>query len=114
MLPVGLNGEESFLASDGNFHFIQRLHSKNRIIPVVGDFAGTTAIQGIGEYAREHHDLVQAFYGSNVNVYLTNQQKYAFCRNLESLPVSSSTVFIDNDGARLLAMRLRACPSKAQ
>jgi hypothetical protein len=105
---------QSFLASDDNFRFIQQLHAANRIVPVVGDFAGTAAIQRIGEYAREHQDLVYAFYGSNVNVYLTNQQKYAFCRNLASLPVSSSTVFIDNDGVRPLSTRLRACPSKPQ
>jgi hypothetical protein len=104
----------SFLADDDGFRFIKSLHSRNRIVPVVGDFGGPAAIQRVGEYVRAHGDVVYAFYGSNVNVYLTNAQKNAFCRNLAGLPVSSRTAFIDNDSVRPLTRRLRACPTKAE
>jgi hypothetical protein len=102
---------QSFLASDGNFRFLQELHAGNRIVPIVGDFAGAVALRRIGEYARMHRDEVHAFYGSNVNVYLTNAQRSAFCSNLAGLPASSQAVFIDSDAVRLLATRLRACPA---
>jgi hypothetical protein len=102
---------QSFLAEDAAFRFIQELQAGNRIVPIVGDFAGTIALQRIGEYARAHRDEVHAFYGSNVNVYLTNAQRSAFCRNLAGLPVSPQAVFIDSDAARPLSARLRACPA---
>jgi hypothetical protein len=104
----------SFLADDDGFRFIKGLHSRNRIVPIVGDFGGPAAIRRVGEYVRAHGDVVHAFYGSNVNVYLTNVQRNAFCRNLAGLPVSSSTAFIDNDSVRPLTRRLRACPTKAE
>ena len=104
----------SFLSEDDGFRFIKNLHARNRIVPVVGDFGGSSAIRRVGEYVRAHGDVVHAFYGSNVNVYLTNVQRNAFCRNLAGLPVSSSAAFIDNDSVRPLTRRLRACPTKAE
>jgi hypothetical protein len=104
----------SFLSEDDGFRFIKNLHARNRIVPVVGDFGGSSAIRRVGEYVRAHGDVVHAFYGSNVNVYLTNVQRNAFCSNLAGLPVSSSTAFIDNDSVRPLTRRLRACPTKAE
>ena len=80
----------SFLASERAFRFVQTLHSRNLIVPVVGDFAGPSAIRRVGDYVRAHGDVVQTFYGSNVGVYLNNQQTRAFCGNLASLPAPHS------------------------
>jgi hypothetical protein len=106
--------QRSFLADDGGFRFIKDLHSRNRIVPIVGDFGGPTALRRVGDYVRSHHDLIHAFYGSNVSVYLTRAQTSAFCRNLISLPVTPRTVFIDNDGVRPLSTRLQSCPTGGQ
>ena len=54
-------------------------------------------------------DVVHAFYGSNVGVYLTTQQTRAFCRNLAALPVPPDGWFIESDGVRTLASKLATC-----
>ena len=102
----------SFLASEEEFRFVRDLHLQNRIVPVVGDFGGPSAIYRVGEYVREHRAVVHAFYGSNVGVYLTNQQTRRFCRNLAMLPAAPGAWFIDRDSVRPLASKLRACPAQ--
>jgi hypothetical protein len=104
----------SFLASEGAFTFIKDLQGRNLIIPVVGDFAGPSALRRIGDYVRDHHDRVGAMYGSNVGVYLTNQQRTIFCRNLTTLPVTTLSWFIDSNGRRLFDAKLRTCPKESE
>ena len=99
----------SFLASEEAFSSVKDLHSRNTIVPVVGDFAGSHTIRQIGDYTRRHQDVVQAFYGSNVEVYLNRARVFAFCANLATLPSSSSAPFIDNKGLRPLRAKLRSC-----
>ena len=76
---------------------------------MVGDFGGPDALRRVGEYVRAHGDSVRAFYGSNVGVYLTNDQTRAFCRNLAALPSASDAWFIESDGVRSLSSKLKAC-----
>jgi hypothetical protein len=104
----------SFLATEEGFRFIKELQSRNLIVPVVGDFAGPSAIRRVGEYVRERADRIYAVYGSNVGVYLTNQQTRAFCGNLVTLPVASGAWFIESGGLRSLDSKLRGCPSEAK
>ena len=99
----------SFLASEDAFRFVKDLHTRNLIVPIVGDFAGPHALQRVGQYVRQHADAVHAFYGSNVGVYLTNEGTRAFCRNLATLPAAPRAWFIERDGVRSLAARLSAC-----
>ena len=99
----------SYLATEEGFRFVKDLHARNLIVPVVGDFGGSGAIRRVGDYVRAHADLVSAFYGSNVAVYLTNQQKAAFCGNLATLPAAPRAWFIERDGVRSLAAKLKAC-----
>lgn len=99
----------SFLASEEGFRFVKDLHSRNLIVPVVGDFGGPTAISRVGDYVRKHADVVHAFYGSNVGVYLNNEQTRAFCRNLATLPAAPGDWFIEIDGVRSLGSKLKAC-----
>src|SRR5258707_9048905 len=100
----------SFLATEEGFAFVKDLQSRNVIVPIVGDFAGPSAIRRVGDYVRDRGDAVQAFYGSNVGIYLTNKQTKAFCDNLASLPAASGASFIERDGVRSLASKLTACP----
>ena len=100
----------SFLASEGAFRYVQKLQSRNLIVPVVGDFAGPAAIRRVGDYVRTHGDVVQTFYGSNVGVYLNNQQTRAFCGNLASLPAARRAWFIERDTVRTLSKKLESCP----
>jgi hypothetical protein len=103
--------ERSFLATEDAFAFVKDLQWRNLIVPVIGDFGGPAAIRRVGDYVRKHADVVHAFYGSNVGVYLTNQQMLAYCRNLATLPGARRTWFIERDGVRTLASKLKACPA---
>jgi hypothetical protein len=103
----------SFLATEEGFRFVRDLHSRNMIVPVVGDFAGPSAMYRVGDYVRKHADVIHAFYGSNVGVYLTNRQTQAFCRNLAALPAAPRASFIERDGVRSLTSKLRVCSPEA-
>jgi hypothetical protein len=104
----------SFLATEDGFKFVKDLHSRNMIVPMVGDFSGHSAIHRVGDYVREHADVIYAFYGSNVGVYLTNQQTRAFCMNLATLPAAPHAWFIESNGMRSLTSRLKACSQEAK
>ena len=60
----------AFLATEENYQSLRALHVKNLVIPVVGDFAGPKAIRSVGEYLKQRHATVAAFYLSNVEQYL--------------------------------------------
>jgi L-alanine-DL-glutamate epimerase-like enolase superfamily enzyme len=100
----------SFLATEEGFRFVKDLQSRNMIVPVVGDFGGPSAMRRIGDYVRQHKDVVQAFYGSNVGVYLSTQQTRAFCGSLAALPAAPDASFIESDAVRSLTSKLKACP----
>ena len=101
----------SYLASEEAFGFIRALQEKNLIVPVTGDF-GTSegAIARVGEYARRHGSQVSAFYGSNVQTYLSNQQLLAFCRGLAALPhARNRSAFIHSEGTEPFRDKLASC-----
>jgi hypothetical protein len=99
----------SFLATEAAFTVVRDLESRNRIVPVVGDFGGAGAIRRVGDYVRGHTDVITAFYASNVAVYLTNEQTRTFCGNLATLPVAPDAWFIESDAVRSLSAKLKAC-----
>ena len=101
----------SYLASEESFTFVKELHARNLIVPVIGDFAGPSAIRGIGNYVRRHGAGISAFYSSNVEVYLSRDQLRAFCGNLETLPSDADTWFLGNRTLEPLAVKLTKCAS---
>ena len=108
-MPDSTGFARSFLASESDFRFVKDMQTRNMIVPVVGDFGGPTALRLVGDDVRARGWSVSVFYGSNVAVYLTNEQTRAFCRNLTSLPASEDAVFIERDGIQRFAAKLSAC-----
>ena len=86
---MSMGRSRSYLATEEGFAFVKNLHTKNLIVPVIGDFAGPRALRGVGEYVRDHRGALHAFYASNVAVYLTRDQTREFCRSLATLPFGS-------------------------
>jgi hypothetical protein len=85
----------SYLADEDSFHFLKRLHSRNLLVPVVGNFGGPKALRAVGQYLKSHGGTVGAFYLSNVEQYLDQQGLWpAFCRNVASLPLDEHSTFI--------------------
>ena len=93
---VDSNGvERTYLATDEAFAFVKSLQSRNLIVPVVGNFAGSHALRAIGVYVRSHGATVGAFYVSNVEQYLQRSGVMAaFCANVASMPLDTNSVFI--------------------
>jgi hypothetical protein len=96
MTDSDTNGKpRSFLATEDNFLAVQQLEKNNLIIPVVGDFAGPSAIHAVGAYLKEHDSTVTAFYVSNVEQYLFMSEAWkGFYANVAELPLDSKSVFI--------------------
>jgi hypothetical protein len=91
----GSGKPRSFLATEENFLVVQQLEKDNRIVPLVGDFAGPSAIRSVGQYLKEHDATVSAFYVSNVEQYLfMNDSWKKFYANVATLPLDSRSVFI--------------------
>jgi len=85
----------SYLATDARWRRIRTMQRANRIVPVVGDLAGTTAMPAIARYLRETGRAVSAFYTSNVEMYLFRGGTFpAFARNVRALPSDARSVII--------------------
>ena len=85
----------SYLATEESFRFLDALQEANRVIPVVGDLAGPSALAGIGEEARVRGLTVRALYTSNVEYYLVRNGSFGgFAASLAELPVDRWSVLI--------------------
>ena len=96
MVATDADGKNrAFLASEENFNVLKTLHSKNLIVPVVGNFGGPKALRAVGKYIREKGAIVSAFYLSNVEQYLNQDGLWpSFCNNVATLPLDDESVFI--------------------
>jgi len=90
---------------------VRGLHLANRIIPVVGDLAGPTAVREMGSVMREMGVELTAFYVSNVEFYLWGDGVFgAWADNLASLPVAPDAVLIRSYFPRLAGRHPAALP----
>jgi hypothetical protein len=85
-----------YLATEANYRALRDLETNNLLVPVVGDFAGPKAIRAVGTYLKEHRATVTAFYLSNVEQYLFQQEDdwRKFYTNVGTLPLDSASTFI--------------------
>jgi hypothetical protein len=90
----------AYLAKEANYRWLKDFETKNLLVPVVGDFAGTKAIRAVAQYLKDHHATVTAFYLSNVEQYLfmQNNDWSKFYTNVLALPVDSASTFIRSNG----------------
>jgi hypothetical protein len=85
----------SYLATREAYAVVRALQLANRIIPVVGDLAGATAIREIGTVMREMDLELSAFYTSNVEYYLWRDRTFqGWVDNVQSLPSADDAVVI--------------------
>ncbi|HEY4303659.1 MAG TPA: hypothetical protein VGM82_04295 [Gemmatimonadaceae bacterium] len=88
--------QRGYLANEANFRVLKQYETDNLIVPVVGNFAGDTAIKRVGAYLKQNQLSVTAFYLSNVEQYLFNQNDdwKKFFNNVATLPLDSTSTFI--------------------
>lgn len=80
---------------DASFQFLKRMQQDDRIIPVIGDFAGTHALRAIAAELRRDDLDVRAFYTSNVEYYLFQDDSFPrFADNLAALPWADDAVIV--------------------
>ena len=86
----------NFLISKKDYQFVRGMHLNNRIIPIVGDFAGTRALRSIARYLKENNYIVSAFYVSNVEYFLFQEKGVyeKFLDNVRALPIGRNSIFI--------------------
>jgi len=97
MTQTDPNGQpHSYLASEAHYAVVKTLEGRNLVIPVVGDFAGPTAVREVGRYLASHDTTVTAFYLSNVERYLFDRRRAwrSFYTNVADLPYTDRSLFI--------------------
>lgn len=96
LMEEDLHGNQrSFLAGSEDYDFVRGMHRNNRIIPVVGDFAGSKALAAVGDYLRKNGYSVAVFYTSNVEQYLFANGVFGkFAENVRKLPINEKSLFI--------------------
>jgi hypothetical protein len=93
--------QRGYLASEESFRTVREWQQRNLIVPVVGNFAGPTALRSVGRYLREHGTVVSAFYVSNVEQYLFQDGLFeAFAGNVATLPIDDRSTFIRSVSGR--------------
>jgi hypothetical protein len=91
--PDGKPG--SYLARSDDYRFLRQLHEKNRIIPLVGDFAGPKTLKAIAGFLRDNSCSLNVFYTSNVEMYLFQNDSFAaFAENVRYLPAGPKSLII--------------------
>jgi hypothetical protein len=96
LLETDLDGNrQNFLNSSREFRYLKQLQEENRIVPLVGDFAGDHTLRALGRFLRERGEQVTVFYTSNVEQYLVRNQTWPrFLENAAALPLDERAVFI--------------------
>ena len=91
----GEGQSRGYLASEANFRTLKTFEENNLLVPIVGDFAGPSALRAVGTYLKDHGATVTAFYTSNVENYLFQDGSWTqFAKNVAALPLDSSSTFI--------------------
>jgi hypothetical protein len=96
ILERDLEGREaSYLASESDWRFVKTLEARDRVIPVVGNLAGSIAFPAIGREIAARGEQVSALYVSNVEMYIWRDGTFAtFAANAARLPHNERSVII--------------------
>ena len=109
MSDDGRGQYRSYLANEENFAFVKDLESRNLLVPIVGDFGGDKAIRAVGRYLKSVDAMVSAFYLSNVEQFLVQDNKWdTFCSSVATLPMDETSYFIRSGRGRNGLRRRRA------
>jgi hypothetical protein len=97
-----LDGHQvSYLATEERFRVVRDLERAGRIVPIVGDLSGPTAMKAIAAFLRERRLAVSVFYVSNVEMYLFRQGSFPrYAENMHALPVMPASVIVRSSFGR--------------
>jgi len=91
----------SYLSSEARFRVVRDMERLDRVVPVVGDLSGPTAMKAIAAYLAERGLAVSAFYVSNVEMYLFRQGNFPkYAANVRTLPAHPGAVIVRSSFGR--------------
>ena len=91
----GTGTNRSYLATEEAFRFLKDLHTRNMIVPVVGNFGGPKALRSVAAYLKQKETTVSTFYTSNVEQYLRQDGIWGrFCSSASTMPLDEKSIFI--------------------
>jgi hypothetical protein len=96
LLETDRNGRpQNYLSSEDLFQWLKKFQAENRLIPIVGDFAGTHAFRAVGAFLKANGLNVSTFYTSNVEFYLFGGPNWPqYIANIKALPLDHDSIFI--------------------
>jgi hypothetical protein len=96
ILERDLEGNQAgYLANEESWRVVRDLEARDRIIPVVGNLAGSTAFPALGREIAARGERVSALYVSNVEMYLWRDDSFrVFATNAARLPRDGRSVII--------------------
>ncbi len=84
-----------FLARESWYQAVRSAQLGDRFLPLVGDFAGPTALPALAAWLRRRGLAVSAFYASDVEFFLLRSGRFAaYAANLSRLPWLEGAVLI--------------------
>ena len=87
--------ELGFLATESAFRYVKRMHAEDRIIPIVGDLAGTKALPGIASYLTAEKIRLGTLYVSNVEEFVFQDKHWPnYVTNVGKLPSDERSLFV--------------------
>jgi hypothetical protein len=85
----------SFLGTHAAWARVRALLVANRVVPLVGDFAGSKALPGIAADMRDRGVKLGVFYTSNVEQYLVTDGKYGrFIEHVRAMPTDDASLML--------------------
>ena len=111
-LQTDLEGNQaSYLTTEDGWRVVRDLSRRDRIIPIVGDLAGPTAVKEIGRYLTETGKKVSLLYVSNVEMYLFRYGTFGkFVDNVRALPAGPNSVIVRSYFGRGMGIHPQAEP----
>jgi hypothetical protein len=96
LVETDLGGRQlNYLALEESFRHLKNMQRRNRIVPVVGDLAGSHALAAIGREVSRRGLVVSALYVSNVEQYLMRDGVFdRFASTAADLPFDRKSVII--------------------
>ncbi len=88
-------GPAHFLATEPFYQVVRERQIGERIVPLVGDFAGDHTFKALGEWLRHRGLKVDVLYISDVEFFLLRSKTFdAYIANLHKLPLSDQAIII--------------------
>ena len=84
-----------FLSSEDRYRVVRELELGDRVLPVVGDFAGKVAMPRIAKFLHDHSLVLSVVYVSDVEFFLMRAGAFdAYVANLNAFPRSPKSVIV--------------------